>query len=366
MKNLVIVAALVLHLGVFVFPQPDSEVSLIVKHCDAGEGICDTQHLIRYDFENGRLARSERILTVETLDVRFDLGQNRIYRNRYVISHWGDVFDIETRKILHRGDGEVVALNGDEVIIKIDKLNLEGVFSYNLVTGKYGKIDGKRYREPGLVSPDGRFSAMHIDDGTGIEIREIATRSKKFVKGQFLVGLSSSANEFAKLPLLWLDSQRILTQRDNGELVLVTTKGVVTPVVKIKIDESPYVSPRLYLDSDNQIIYDCVSKFVIDVERQKFSAYKKIPLGNGFSLMDDDTVQTEWGTGNVFFFENSEIGRVWSTGSSTTKGSLAVLYGKIGTNLGYPDGIKVWSEKSREWTTIELKWSPRIIGWVTK
>ncbi len=51
---------------------------------------------------------------------------------------------------------------------------------------------------------------------------------------------------------------------------------------------------------------------------------------------------------------------------SAGKVSLLVAYGKDGSNLGYPDGVKVWNNFKKGRTTLEISWNAKIIGWITE
>src|SRR5687768_6467984 len=101
MKKNILILSLFLLSAFSAVAQTSEKKSLIVSNCDVAETNCVTQHLVRYDFVNGEFSGKEKILTTKTQGVRFDLGGNRIYRNRFIITDWGDVFDISTGKILH-------------------------------------------------------------------------------------------------------------------------------------------------------------------------------------------------------------------------------------------------------------------------
>jgi len=42
------------------------------------------------------------------------------------------------------------------------------------------------------------------------------------------------------------------------------------------------------------------------------------------------------------------------------------MYGNVGTNLGYPNGFKVWTQATKSWITIDLPRICTIIGWVNE
>ncbi|MBI3652961.1 MAG: hypothetical protein HY231_18195 [Acidobacteria bacterium] len=104
------------------------QVALLAVECEAKNGVCEIQHLVRFRFKNGELLSKDTILTSETDRIRYDLGNNHIYQNRYVITNWGDVIDVQTKELLHVGKGKYVGTEGDQVILNINNINLEGYF----------------------------------------------------------------------------------------------------------------------------------------------------------------------------------------------------------------------------------------------
>lgn len=346
--------------------QTGKKTSLIVTNCEETERVCETQHLYRYNFVDGEYAGKEKILTAKTSDLRLDIGGNRIYRNRFLIDYWGDVIDLNAKTVLHKGNGELVEINGDEVVIEINRVDQEGIFAYNLESGKYTKIKSPNiYESDGAVSPDKKYIASR-KNSSGLVLKETGSGKAKIIKGDFAVMLSVKANEFGQLPLFWLDNERLLTQRSNGEIIIVHTNGKIEPVVKIDIKESPYTSPVFSRDPDGEIIYECDESFVIDIDNKKFKKYESVPIGNGFLSRNDETAKSNWGTGTVYFYKGAEIGRIWSAREISTDNFLAVIYGKDGSNLGYPDGVKVWNSFKKDWTTLEIKWKPEIVGWISE
>lgn len=364
MKKIIFVSALLVVCAIVSFSQTVKKTSLIVSSCEASEGTCDTQHVFRFDFVGGELAGKEKLLTAKTNELRFDIGENRIYKKRYLITNWGDVVDLSNGKTLHKSSGKLIDLDGDEVVIKVDRVDTQGIFSFNLQNGRYTRLKSPNiYEAEGSVSPDRKFIANYRF-GKGISIKEFATGKEKLVKGAFGVELSPNASEFGKLPLFWLDNERLLTQASNGDIRIVHLSGKIEPVVKIDIKEDPYVSPRFYRNSDGEIVYDCYDSYVVDFAGKKFKPYENYPLGNGFAARDDESIKNNWGTGTIYFYRDAEIGRVWADRAVTMNDFIAVVYGKEGTNLGYSDGVKVWNAMKRDWTTLEIKWAPRIIGWI--
>jgi hypothetical protein len=49
-----------------------------------------------------------------------------------------------------------------------------------------------------------------------------------------------------------------------------------------------------------------------------------------------------------------------------TENAIAIEYGPAGSNLGYPKGIKVWSNYTKSWMTIDIPWISALIGWINE
>jgi hypothetical protein len=133
----------------------NQRAALLAVECEAVAGLCSKESLVRFRFENGVLVGKDLILTTDTSRVRYDLGENHIYRNRYVITNWGDIVDIQNKKLLHKGDGKYVAAEGDRIINYVSRTGSEGHFYYDLASKRYQRLHGPtKWALPGVLSPD--------------------------------------------------------------------------------------------------------------------------------------------------------------------------------------------------------------------
>jgi hypothetical protein len=335
-------------------------ISLIAVECVAEKGVCERQRLVSFRFKSGEYVGKEVILTTPD-EVTFNLGQNRIYKNRYIISHWADIIDFQTKKVLHIGKGEFIGIENERVIQHLNKVDVEGYFFYDLTSNKYARLNKPgKWRLQGLLSPDQTKTA----EGGGYNIWLHSLDKKEHLLGSgFFVQADMSSSVTSKPPLYWLDNERILTQKNNGEIVLLKTDRTITPIVKIPVEDENFSQPLIYKDRDGNIVYRCCNQaFSIDVERKSYKPYEWIGLGNGFSAEE----KRDKSYGHIIRFNGDEIGRLWGSvwSAPTTDGFIAIEYGKVGSNLGYPDGIKVWNSRNRKWTTFELDGLMEIIGWL--
>lgn len=339
----------------------NQDVALIAVECVAVKGLCEQQNLVRFRFRNGVLVSQDVILNTKTVRVRFALNDNQLYRNRYVINRSADIVDVQNKQVLHEGDGEYVATEGDRIIQRLDSSRTKGYFYYDLKTDRYRRLSRfMKWELPGLLSPDQTKSVE--GDGDSIWLHRLG-RPKKLLGSGFSVQAEIYVSFFARPPVFWLDDTRILTQKNNGEVVSLQLDGTVTPIVKIPINEPNDAEPSFHRDLDGRIIYRVSGRrFVINVDEKSYSAHEWSTLGFGFDAENERNASY----GHVVRYRGKEIGRLWATvwGAPTIDGHVAFLYGDVGSNLGYPKGIQVWSSVSNSWTKINPKWVTHVIGWV--
>ena len=336
-------------------------VSLLVVECGSIAGVCEKEHLLRFRFKNGELISKETVLTSDALRVRYDLGKNHIYQNRYVITNWGDVVDTQKNELLHEGDGEYIGAEGNRIIQHINKSDLRGYFYFDIQKKKYARlrVPGK-WALPGLLSPDQTRSVQ----GGAFSIWLYGLNGKRKLLGSNFLTQGDTRSSFGSAPpLFWLDNNRILTQTDNGQVVIVQVDGTITPVVTIPISEPSLYQPYFFRDGEGRIVYECSGKsFAIDVARKSYSPYEWVALGSGFEAES----KRNPAYGHIINHRGKEIGRLWASvwQAPTIDGYLALEYGDVGSNPGYPKGLLVWSSASSQWITLDVNLPIAIIGWI--
>jgi hypothetical protein len=156
-------------------------------------------------------------------------------------------------------------------------------------------------------------------------------------------------------PRLWLDDERILTQRDNGELIVLRDDGAVVGTMSLPLDERdrrPIVPPRLRRDLDGRIIYSCGTSYRINIADREWGGYPWRPLGSGFAV---ETVPGP--DGAEVTHHGVSLGRIRLLGpySAACLGHLAVRWG---------NEVSVWSEDVG-WQATGLR-DHDVIGWVDR
>jgi hypothetical protein len=265
------------------------------------------------------------------------------------------------KRILHESEGQLFRVDDNKIFIKVNRTDKEGLFVYDLISNKYNlvkKTDGMMLL--GELSPNAIRSALFTCSDCGIEIFEYKGK-EKLIKGKFTVqrdGLNTSASN--KVPIFWLDDEKFLTQTKNGSLVSVTLDGKITPVVEFEIKGLQSQNPTIFRNEEGKIIYRYITDYEIDVENK---TYKNLNYNFGSDFSVDYSVTNE----EKFFYKNNEIGRFPAMYyPKPTNDYIAVLYAVNGRNGRYSGGVKIWNAIKKDWTTLEIKWNPQIIGWITE
>ncbi len=379
----------------------DTVVSLIiavVDDTDLDPGDSDTrcQHLIKYQFANGELISTDTFVTNPGQQLRFNCQESRLYQNRYVITDFGDIVDITTEEFLHRGGSGsgFTRLKGTEdnrVIIYIPQS--DAYHYYDLATKEYAPLAAlTKWALPGVLSPDQTKSAS-AEFGR-FECSEIwlytLDGNRQMLGSGFCLQLSPLSGSIIGVPLMWLDDERILTQKSNGAIVILKMDGTVIPVVTI--DEAKGDSPFTEMmagamgaefskNEDGNITYTIhfpwhpkqepgadKKAFLIDVEAREYSPYSTdwIDLEHGFEA----AYLPQSNRDRSIRYHGRDIGREFFSPfiCETTEGYIALAYHDEAAADSH-SGIKIWSSLNEQWTVIEYEhpiWLPHngIIGWL--
>jgi hypothetical protein len=341
-------------------------VSLILAEFGKDASGDQTQTLVRYRFKAGVLISKDPLFTRKTDELRFDIGNNHISQNRYIITNWGDVVDLASKQLLLKSKGELIRLEGDSVIVRVDRLGEKnGFFAFKLSSHEYREIkQGKLFEAPSLLckeaqlNPSGLVSAYGCNDGIWIQYRN---GQKKRLAGSFSRAGTFACSDMYTPTFLWANDNQILTQIRNGHLVLVDLNNKMEPLITLPDFETPACGPELRRDQNNQIYYEAIEKaWHIDIEKRSFDPYLWEGVGNGFDM----EFQRNNAYGHRIRHQGEEIGQYWCDSAHTIPGHIAIVFGSVGTNLGYPEGVKVWSSENSQWTTIKPDWLVDIIGWI--
>ena len=343
-------------------------------------------YLVSYNFANGLLLSKDTILAVPTNRkgiagsyVRYDLGKNFIYKNRYLISGIGNVIDIKTKSLVMEESDDFISAQGDTLIFHRDNIFTgTGYLMLDLKTRKYrfvnqDKIDKDKDRRSSpdklhylsidqtkipykiwLHKPDSKKVLVVNDAGHGPNIMyssQFPTIETHWVNNHaFLYAIhetkfDSERKDYSRVTLRHYD---ITTNSDQIFFVLDSISNGKT-------------NGKFFTDNIGQLIYRSSgwTYHLVDTVNYLLKSYPFYELGFGFSTANKTDTD-----GTVLKYNNTEIGKLWCSNDVVGEDVIAVEYGDIGSNLAYPKGIMTWSKQTNKWTAINIPWLSNIIGWV--
>jgi hypothetical protein len=335
--------------------RPD--ISLVVTEWVPGDGAPDLTRVYRVGFRNGKPITKELVWEGEYTSCGPFL---RVAANRYLISTYGSVVDVRDRKLINSElQGEIFRIDDTKVTYRIESPGREkGDFTFEYATGTVTRLaELKTPRIPARVprSPDGTKAISWADSELflhreGRKPRSLGTGFKLEEKGTYL------GSNFDRFPSLWLDDERVLTQRDAGELVTVTLDGKVADVVTIK-DFPKAGRSWLIRDRAGSIVYYADQKnFKIDLVNKTAVPTDWCGFGHGFEI--------PWESDKKFTVRHNgkDIGRFefWPHRAESAPGHFAFPQDPERAS----QRVMVWSVATGEWVTLEFTQDPDVVGWI--
>lgn len=339
-------------------------------------------YVVSYNFNNGKLVSKDTIFGSPShykySIFKFGFGKHFIYKNRFIISGSGNVIDTKTKKLLTENySDDFISAIGDTLIFhRANTYTGEGYLMLNLLTGSYNFINHQRRNREreGRGSPDKNFY-LSIDRSSipyKINLCDTANNKTLLVKD----AKHGPNCESPTVETGWLDNNSFLyavhetkfssnqTQTEFSKITLrcfdIKNNSDTIFYVLDSVGKA-FINGKFYLDEIGQMIYRTTDAkcYVIEIKKAKLTEYSFYELGNQFSLSYRSTKE-----GWRVKYKNIDLGMHWGSTTETGNGIIGIEYGKVGSNLGYPKGIKVWSELTNKWQEINIPWIAAIVGWI--
>jgi hypothetical protein len=356
------------------FTPEQKKVSLLIAEYDGNAGVNHLQHLVRYVYTDGILTSREVVISLPSQKkdvkgdyVRFDIGKNRIYRNRYVVTGIGNVIDIKSKKLLVEERGDFVAFNGDSIIFHTNDIFKGKYFSVlNLKTEQYQKVENPNYNP--LPRPD-----VEVDETikpfniTAYYItgkKDVLVRDAGYGEAQPLIGDDVKRN----FQIFWLDNSSFLYSNfaKNQQSVTIYKVGLNKVVEKIAtIAEVPATAENAHFEfiDNNEILFSCgKGRFIIDLKKKLATKIDYEAIGNNFFVEADENPKY----GRVVRYGENEIGKKWCRidNVKTTKDFAAFQIDLVMGKEHFPQGVAVWNAAAKKWNTLDISSVADIVGWV--
>ncbi len=345
-------------------------ISLIVAHYDPAAVKTLTQHIYRYTFENGEYKGKEKLLTVNGKEngkdyVRCDVGENNIYKNRFLISGCGNIIDLKERKIISAHHARLVKSSGDSLIFYTNDVFRGKFYSvFNCNTLEYKEVKDLLFKAiPGQdaevdYSETPRKIWLYPPD----KEKQLLVNNAGF--GEHLIQQS----QHAEIPLYWIDNTHLLYPNYNTEqtalsLMLLDVKtreqtnlGSINGIVPAR-NNSGFTHDAL-----GRLIYRCEKGiYVIDLQRQVLSQIQMVQQGNNFEV---EYASQDYG--HTITYSLKEIGKYHFGLNSvkTCKTAIAFAQEVLVGGEAYPQGLAVWNSVTKKWKTIDAEEVAAVIGWI--
>ncbi len=345
---------------------------LLIEDVTGPTGTIDTRRLVRIRFKAGVAGKPE---VIHSDDQRFfgHFGGHRVHDNRYVVTKFGSVLDLKDNTWLHKEtDGEVLTIDNGRVVYRMMNVTKpQGIFAFDLAKKTVEKV-ANLGEAPwiGTRSPDGKRSVYAGKGNWELMVGRSDGKWESLGEG-FVHTLSETSSLFttvAQTPVLWLDDDRILTQTDNGKLVVVNVKDRTrTPVVTLPVKTDAWVihPPQLSFDDRGWIVYTIGREsYRVNVEGKTFEQTDFAPIGQGYEVMRT----MPWVIRQIIRRGGTEIGEVKNgieqlSDFQPTDQYLAAIVTANGKSPKDAVRLRVWSAATKNWSTHDIR-PTSLVGWV--
>jgi hypothetical protein len=352
------------------------KVSLIVAEYDDNASSNHLQHLVNYTFIDGAMSGREQLLSIPMQKagikgsyVRFDVGSNKIYRNRYVVTGIGNVIDLKNKKVILEEKDEFISFSGDSIIFYTNDIFKGKYYSvFDLRTEKYNKVENPNFNP--LARP-----SIEVDETTqpftisAYDVngkKDLLVKDAGYGEAQPLIG----DNVKRKFPIFWIDNTSFLYANFSKDQHSVSIYRIYLNKTSEKIGEIteiPATAANTFFEYDvrRNIIYSCgKGRYLIDVKKKKTEQVLFETVGNNFFVESQENEKY----GRLVKFEGSDIGKKWCRfDNAQTTGEYGAFQTDmvIGTDR-YPQGVSVWHAGTKKWITLDVSSLANIIGWVSE
>lgn len=345
---------------------------IVAEYRPNSEGLGDYTDLFAYRFCRGVLESRRQIFGAPLsrkdniyYHFRYDLGRSFIHANRYAVSGTGNVVDLQTQRLLTEHGDEFVKVIPEGLLFHRDNIDIgTGYLRLDLPSGKY--VFDKGLRLPsGVLSPDLGHGLL-IDRTNFPYIVEVAgpNGSKHAAVRDTGRGARTFRGELLDVPIIWTSNNTFAYAKCVEQTASIFEYD-------IKLDRASPLgtltglnfssTTDFHMDCEGSVIFQCSKgTFQLDRSARSLETYLVRPLGHEFQTPEKSQEM------QPLLFLGQPIGsfHCLTYKARTSDGYLAIPYGKPASNLGYPEGFKVWSSSTKNWTTCKVPFFCDLIGWI--
>lgn len=353
----------------FGFAQNNAGESLIVIHYDEGNKANLGQLIYRYNFVNNVYAGREQIMAVagkkNSKDyIRCDVGQNTLYKDRYLISGIGNVIDLKEKKVLYDGSAKLVRCSNDSIIFFTNDIFKGKFYSYfNLKTNTYSEIKSLTFKA--IVGQDVEF------DRTKSPYKLLYYPQNKpkvvLMEDAGHGGVSSKAPK-ADIPIYWVDQNTFIFPNIKitdleGSIVKYNLETKTSKVIGTFNSTANVPATYQLVNS-----VDCYIEFYFKNKLYCINPAKETMLLSNYKEIDKNfSVEVEpKSTGRAVYYKGKEIGRNhFDMKNFKTSSNYAALVKEIIMgDESYQQGMSVYNVTKAKWETIDGEEVVALVGWI--
>jgi len=351
------------------FAQSSKSESLIVVHYDEANKANLGQLIYRYNFEDDAYTGRELVLAISGKKngkdyVRCDVGENTIYKERYLISGIGNVIDLKEKKVLHDGTAKFVRCSNDSIIFWTNDIFKGKYYSYfDLKTNTYSEIKSLTFKAilGQSVEFDRRTSPYKL------EYFPVGKPKVVLMEDAGHGGVSATSKK-ADIPIYWVDDNTFLFPYIKitdleGTIIkynLATSSskvlGTFTSTVNIPATYSLVKGRNSFVE-----FYFKEKLYVLNPSKETMllSIYKEIDAN--YSVEVEAKAK-----GRSIYFKGKEIGK-HHFGLNTFKVGehyAAFLKEIVMGDESYQQGLSVYAPSLEKWQNIATIDIASVIGWI--
>jgi hypothetical protein len=352
----------------FTLRSPDgSKCELLVAVHDQQAAVTKMQHLMGFHFDAGNFAGGEKIVSVKTQKadekgnpnasyIRFDLGNNYVYKNQFIVTGIGNIIDAKNKKVLLDQKDQFVKFSGDSVVYYINDI-FRGKFYkvYDLKKQSYSQVNDLLFKAlPGKdieVDYSSRLLKIWLYPASAPKILLV----KDAGYGE---DMAARKDKDLRLPIYWIDDNDFIYANYSGQQDFCTIYRVGTDksaeaLGTISGIPSVGFNSYFYRNTSGDIVYACgKGTFTVDVKKKKITQQPFEPLGNGFSVSTDE----DPAKGRIVKYKDYEIGKYFcDIRNIKTCGSMIALnYDMVVNGERYPQGVTYWSAGTQKWKELPI------------
>lgn len=330
-------------------------------------------HIKRHKVLNGVLQAPETWMDVVTKkagdkvpSIRFDLGPNTIHKNRWLVTHYGNVIDLKEKKVSVDEHDQVLKLGKDSIVFFTNDIFKGKYYSYlNLQDGQYKQITAPGFRpvKNREVEADGSLKYFRI-----WYFPESAARQELVKDAGYGEDVSLIPNAKPQLPLHWISLDEFIypyynAAHTNLSIMKVNVLGGKSERIG-GFDNLPenHVVSKFISTVDGRLVYKCAAGLLeIDVAKKVVKPMDKWPAGNDFFI----GVTPDPKDGNTIWWKDQKIGAYFCDpfAATTSADGIALPVEMLMGGERFLMGAGVWTTSSGKWKTVGDSDLSAVLGW---